>query len=183
VNEQILASSYVSYCESLLALKRSGDWKAWFESWDEYVKARWGLSKSRAKQICAFIKMRQLFHEETFGFGWLPETPEQVKSILALPQKQWLETWELVLNDNALPISPQNVDSTLERFHIYPHKKLSPEALKAIRVRRAAKTMAEMNNGAELVAEIGGRALGTNWQRAVAVVIEADEARMNEAVK
>lgn len=178
MNEQLLGSAYVSYCESLLALKRSGDWKAWFESWDEYVKARWGLSKSRAKLLCAFIKLRTLLEAELFGT--LPETPEQVKSILALPQKQWLETWELVINDNKLPISPQNVDSTLERFHIYPHKKLSPEAVKAIRVRRAAKTLASMNNGTELVAEIGGRALGKNWNKAVEVIIEADQARLDE---
>lgn len=180
MNEQILESNYVAYCESLYGLRRGGEWKAWHETWDGYVRERWGLSKSRAKLICAFIKMRSMLHDQTFGFGTLPQTPEQVKSILALPQKQWLETWDLVLNDNKPPISPGNVDSTLQRFHIFPHKKLSPEALKAIRVRRAAKVMAEMSNGTELVDEIGGRALGKNWVKAVEVVIDADQARLNE---
>jgi hypothetical protein len=111
----------------------------------------------------------------------LPSTPEQVKEILALPQKDWLETWTLVLQDNSLPIRPANVESTMQRFHIYAHKTLSPEAKKAIRVRRAAKTMAEMQDGVKLVNEIGGRALGKNWNKAVEVVIDADQERMNEA--
>jgi hypothetical protein len=113
-------------------------------------------------------------------YAVLPETPEQVKELLALPQKQWLETWDLVLDDNQPPILPRNVESTLQRFAIFAHKKLSPEALKAIRVRRAAKTMAEMKSGTELVSEIGGRALGVNWTKAVEVVIDADQARLNE---
>lgn len=173
-----MVSAYVGFCESLLGLRKSGDWKDWHETWEDYVRVRWGLSKSRAKLVCDFAKFRQMCEAEMMST--LPDTPEQVKDLLALPQKQWLDTWELVLNDNKPPIRPQNVESTMQRFHIYAHKSLSPEAKKAIRVRRAAKTMAEMNDGEKLVAEIGGKALGKNWQKAVEVVIDADQARMNE---
>lgn len=179
MNEALLTSYYVSYCETLLAIRKSGDWKDWHPSWDDYVQRRWSLSKSRAKLLCQFAQFRNMALEETFGT--LPETPEQVKSILGLPQKLWIETWDLVISDNPrLPITAQNVESTLQRFGIYAHKTLSPEAKKAIRVRRAAKTMAEMSDGEKLVNEIGGKALGKNWTKAVEVVIDADQERMNQ---
>ena len=178
MNEELMTSSYVTYCLNLLALRKSADWKAWHESWEEYVKVRWGLSKSRAKLLCDFGKFRGMCEEE--GYGVLPQTPEQVKELLALPQKQWLETWELVLSYCKPPITPQNVGSVMQHCGVYAHKKLKPEVVKAIRVRRAAKTMAEMNNGTELVGEIGGKALGKNWNKAVEVVIDADQARLNE---
>jgi len=178
MNEDLMVSAYVGYCENLLALRKSGDWKAWHETWDEYVRVRLGLSKSRAKLVCDFAKFRAMLDSELFATR--PETPEQVKGILALPQKQWIDTWELVLNVCKPPVTAQNVESAMVHFHIYAHKSLSPEALKAIRVRRAAKTMAEMKDGTELVGEIGGRALGKNWNKAVEVVIDADQARLNE---
>lgn len=179
MNEEMLSAAYVSYCETLLAIRKSGDWKDWHDTWDDYVQRRWSMSKSRAKLLCDFAKFRNMALDELFGT--LPESPEQVKSILALPQKRWLEVWELVIGDNKLPITAANVESTMLRFHIYAHKKLSPEAVKAIRVRRAAKTMAEMNDGTQLVGEIGGKALGKNWTKAVEVVIDADQARLNGA--
>lgn len=177
MNEQLLEGAYVTYCQTLLAVRKSGDWKAWYDDWSEYVKKRWGLSKSRAKVLCDFAQFRAMCESELFGT--LPETPEQVKALLALPKKRWLETWELILSVCKSPILQQNVESAMEHFGIYANKKLAPEALKAIRVRRAAKTIAEMGDGAQLVGEIGGRALGKNWDKAVEVVIEADQARMN----
>jgi hypothetical protein len=177
MNEQLLEASYVAYCENLLALRKSGDWKAWHETWEEYAKSRWGLSKARWKLLCAFVKLRAMCEAELLAT--LPESPEQVKGLLALPQKQWLDTWELVLNYCVPPVLPQNVVSAMEHFHIYAHKTLPPEVLKAIRVRRAAKTMAEMNDGTKLVGEIGGKALGKNWNKAVEVVIDADNERRN----
>lgn len=178
MNEELMVSSYVTYCQNLLALRKSGDWKDWHETWDGYVKERWGLSKTRAKLVCGFAKFRAMCEAELFGT--LPETPEQVKELLALPQKQWIEVWELVLSVCTFPIRPQNVESAMQHFGIYAHKTLSPEALKAIRVRRAAKTMAEMGSGAAVVSEIGGKALGKNWNKAVEFVIDADQERQNE---
>lgn len=178
MNEELMIGEYVRYCESLLALRKSRDWSEWYETWDDYVSKRWGMSKSRAKLLCDFAKFRAMCVEQQYTT--LPDTPEQVKALLALPQKQWLETWELVLSVAPPPVLPQNVESAMEHFGIFAHKKLSPEALKAIRVRRAAKTMAEMSDGASLVAEIGGKALGKNWSKAVEVVIDADQARLNE---
>lgn len=178
MNERLMVGSYVGYCENLLALRKSCDWKAWHETWDEYTRVRWGLSKSRAKLVCDFAKFRGMLESELFSA--LPDTPEQVKPLLALPQKQWCDTWELVLNYCKPPVLPQNVESAMQHFHIYAHKTLSPEAVKAIRVRRAAKTMAEMSDGTKLVGEIGGKALGKNWNKAVEVVIDADQARLNE---
>jgi hypothetical protein len=173
-----MVTEYVRYCDSLLALRKSGDWKSWHDSWEEYVSSRWGLSKTRAKLLCNFAKFRQLLEAELFGT--LPETPEQVKAVLALPQKQWVETWELVLAFCSLPIRPSNVEAALQHFHIYANKRVPPDVLKAQRVRRAAKTLAGMENGEQLVAEIGGNGLGKNWEKAVEVVIDAHQAKLNE---
>jgi hypothetical protein len=178
MNEQMLVAGYVTYCETLLAIRHSGDWKDWCSTWNEYVVQRWSISKSRAKTLCDFAKFRRMALDEMFHT--LPETPENVKPILALPQKQWLDVWQLVIDcADSKPINAQHCESTMLRFHIYANKNLSPEAAKAIKVRRAAKTMAEMNNGTELVNEIGGRALGKNWTKAVEVVIDADQARLD----
>lgn len=179
MNEQLMTESYATYCQNLLALRKSGDWKAWHSTWDDYVSSRWGISKTRAKLLCGFAKFRELAEEALFGT--LPETPEQVRAVLALPQKQWLETWELVLSVVTLPIRPANVESAMQHFHIYANKRVPPDVLKAMRVRRAAKTLAGMESGEQLVSEIGARALGKNWNKAVEVVIDADQARLNVA--
>lgn len=182
MNESLMVNDYVRYCDSLLALRKSGDWKSWHDTWEDYVSSRWGLSKTRAKLLCNFAKFRQLLEAELFGT--LPETPEQVKAILALPQKQWVETWELVVSFCSLPLRPGNIEAALQHFHIYANKRPSPEALKAIRVRRAAKTLADMQSGEQLVQEIGAKALGKNWSKAVEVVIDADQTRLtNERAK
>jgi hypothetical protein len=177
MNEHFLEERYVAYCEELAALRKSGDWKAWHDDWDHYCKVRWGLSKSRAKLICAFAKFRDLAKNQLFHT--LPETPEQVKAILALPQKDWLETWELVCNYCELPITPQNVEACLEHFKIFGKKKIPPDILKGIRLRRAAKTVAQFEDGEKLASELGPRGLGKNWDQAVRVVIDADNEKRN----
>jgi hypothetical protein len=177
-SEAMLESAYATYCQTLCSLRKSGEWKAWHEDWSEYCKQRWGLSKSRAKALAHFAKFRDMCEAELFGT--LPETPEQVKPIMALPQKKWLETWEMVLGVCKFPITPQNVESALQHFGIYANKRLSPEARKAIRLRRAAKTMAEAGEGSAVVSQIGGRALGKRWDAAVKFVIDADQERMNQ---
>lgn len=181
MNDQILVSCYVDYCETLLAIRKSGDWKEWHETWDAYVADRWGLSKSRAKLLCNFARFRQLCEKESTGA--LPETPESVKTILALPQKAWLETWELVTNYCKPPITAQNIAACLEHFKIFAHKRVPPEVLKAIQVRRAAKTLANMGDGEQLVQQIGANGLGAKWNEAVRVVIDADQERMNQLAK
>lgn len=181
MNEQLLASYYVSMAETLLAIRKSRDWDASCADFYDYAAKRWSLSKSRAKLLCDFAVFREMCHVELYST--LPETPEAVKSLLALPKKQWLEVWELVVNYCKPPITSAAVDATMQHFRIFANKKLSPEALKAIRVRRAAKVMAEMKDGEQLVSEIGGRALGKNWGKAVEVVISADQARLNEQTR
>lgn len=177
MNEELMVSEYVRYCDSLLALRKSGDWKDWHDTWEEYAQSRWGLSKTRSKMLCDFAKFRALCVEH--GSAFLPNTPEQVKAVLALPQKQWLETWELVLAYVSFPIRPANVEAAMQHFHIYANKRIPPDVLKAQRVRRAAKTLAGMESGEKLVEEIGARGLGKNWGKAVEVVIDADQARLN----
>lgn len=177
MNEQLLENAYAAYCQELFALRKSGDWKAWHDDWADYVKKRWGLSKSRAKLLCDFAQFRGMCEAELFGT--LPETPEQVKALLALPKKRWLETWEMILSICKLPILPQNVESAMEHFGIYANKKLPPDALKAIRVRRASKTLADVGSGEQLVQDIGPRALGKHFDKAVEVVIDAHQARLN----
>jgi hypothetical protein len=179
MNEQLLTGSLIAYCETVLAIKREGSWKRQFKTFEQYALARWGLSKPRASLLCNFVRLRGLLKDELFGL--LPETPEQVKALVRLPRVKWAEAWQFVLDDNGRPpITPQNVESTLSRFGLSGHKVLSPEAKKAIRLRRAAKVIADCEDGTQLVQEIGARGLGKNWDSAVRVTIEADQARMDQ---
>jgi hypothetical protein len=178
MNERALADSYAIVCDTLRAIRKSGEWKDWCESWEEYVAKRWSITKSRAKLLCDFAKFREMALREMFGT--LPETPEQVKPILALPHRLWLEVWQLCIDYADGVITAKHCEGVMMHFGINARRRLSPEALKAIRVRRAAKTMADMRNGEQLVSEIGAQSLGSNWERAVEVVIDADQARMNE---
>lgn len=179
MTELLLTGSLIAYCENLIAIRRDGNWKRQHKTFESYALDRWGLSKARSSLLCNFVRLRGLLKDELFGL--LPETPEQVRTLVKLPRIKWAEAWQFVLDDNGKPpITPQNVESTLSRFGLGRHKILSPEAKKAIRVRRAAKVIAECEDGAKLVGEIGARALGKSWEKAVEVVIDADTARMNE---
>jgi hypothetical protein len=177
VNEGFLIGAYVTYCTTLLAIRHSGEWREWADTWDEYVRDRWSLSKSRAKLLCSFAAFRLLCEKKEVRR--LPDTPEQCKPLLALPKKQWLETWELVVDTADGPINAQHVESTMRRFRIFARKGIPPDVQAGIRVRRAAKTMAEFGDGERLVETVGERGLGNDWKDAVRVTIDADQARMN----
>lgn len=183
MNADLLTQSYRDYCETLLAIRRSGEWKEHATTFDDYAKLRWSLSKTRAKLLCDFAKLIGLCRKEGLP---LPDTPENVKPLLSLAQKHWLDVWRLVLdctgasmNGGPKIINAASVQAVMDRFGIVAHKKLPEHVLKGQRVRRAAKTMAEIGDGEALVGQVGKRGLGKYWDDGVRVVIEADQARMD----
>lgn len=176
MNEQLLASHYERMCETLWAIKKSGDWKATCSSFDIYVSRRWSLSKTRAKLLCNFAEFVADCRKEYLR---IPDAPENVKPILALAKKHWLDAWRLCVHYADGPINADHCEATLDHFGMYARKKLPPHVLNGQRVRRAAKTMAEFEDGEKLVTQIGADGLGRKWDDAVRVVIDADQARMN----
>lgn len=177
MNDDLLTEGYHQYCDTLLAIRRSGEWKDHAPSFDDYAQKRWSLSKTRAKLLCNFAKFVAMCREHRIE---LPETPENVKPILGLAQKYWLDVWRLVLDSNgSAMVNAANVQAVMDRFGILAQRKLPQHVLNGQRVRRAAKTMAEFGDGEQLVEQVGKRALGKHWQDGVRVTIEADQARMD----
>lgn len=178
MNEPLFSAAYHSLCENLLAIRRSGDWKSEASDFDSYVKARYSLSKTRAKLFCNFAIFTKLCREAGMD---LPETPDNVEPVLKLAQKRWLEVWELILAyaPDMRALNAQHCKSVMDHFGVLTNKRIPPHVLKGMRVRRASKVLAELGDGEQLVSEIGAKGLGKHWDESVRVVIDADQARMD----
>ena len=177
MNEQLLETSYVNYCETLLAIRKSREWSVWALTWEEYVTKRLSMSKTRAKLLCDVAKFRAMCRAELFTI--LPETPENVRPILSLPQKAWIEIWELVVSCATGPINAKHCEAVMQRFNVYSRKKIPPDVLAGMRLRRAAKTMAGFEDGEKVAGQVGKNGFGKIWDDAVRVTIDADQAKRN----
>ena len=94
MSQALLTSSYLSYCENLHSIHHNSWYKPEFESFDAFA-ASLSLSKARAKLIINFVNFRLMAENEGMR---MPTSPEQVRSLLSMPRKRWLEIWELVLD-------------------------------------------------------------------------------------
>ena len=176
LNEDLLRCSYHQMCDHMLVIQKLGDWKHKFSSFGEYAEYRWSLSKTRAKLFTDFAKFCRKVEAE----GWkLPDTPDNIQPVLNLPQKRWVEAWELCLAHANGTINKKHCLATLDHYGLIARRKIPPHILKARQVRKAAETMAGFEDGEKLVDDIGPKALGKNWDKAVAVTIDADQARMD----
>lgn len=175
---KMMLESYVSYCEGMVELRRRGEWKQHAATFAEYAAARFSLSKTRVELICKFVALRR--DAQAAGLA-LPETPEQVAPLLALPRKRWLEAWELVLDVSGGEVTARTIQGVFERFGICVRRRVPPHILRGIRVRRAAKALAAEADGEALALELGRRGLGRHWDDAVRVVIDADQTVRTEA--
>jgi len=174
MNEQFFASANLQMCEHLAAIRKSGDWHHYAASFDVYVQLRWSLSKTRAKLLCDFAKFCKMVGQEKLK---IPGSPENVRPILMLPQKRWLEIWAICINYADGPINAKHCTATMEQFGFIARKKIPEKILNSRRVRHAAKTMAQFKDGEALVEQVGVKGLGGDWDMAVRVTIDADQAK------
>ncbi len=177
MNEALLASCYLQLCDHLLAIRKSGDWREYAPSFDYYVQRRWSLSKTRAKLLCDFSKFCAMSRDE---FLRIPDAPENIKPILSLPHKEWMFTWKLVLSQNDGHINHKNCTAVMEFYGIGIRRRIPAEVLQGRKVRKAAKILAEIPDGEKVVEEIGVPALGGDWDMAVRVAIDMDQAKMDK---
>jgi hypothetical protein len=108
----------------------------------------------------------------------MPASPDVIAPLLKLPQGRWMDTWRMCIDYDVR--TAKSMTALFENFGIGGNKRTPQWVINGNRVRKAAKTLAEFGDGGQLVDEIGAKSLGRNWEKAVAVVISADEARMDE---
>lgn len=183
MDEQLLRDAIHDYCATLLAIARS--FKKRTEFFDHATKS-YSLSKTRAGLYLNFAE----FHTMCRDANMLnPSHPDSVAPILALPKKQWLEVWKMVLDCGQLPTTGRycgqlpnayGVKAVLDRFNISP-KRIPKHILERKKVQRAAQTLAEVKDGEALADRVGFHGFGRHWGDAVNVVIEADQRRMDLA--
>ena len=178
MNEQLLESSILQMCEHLRAIRKSGDWRSDTATFAEYAQDHWSLSKTRAKLMCDFATFASMVRSENLH---MPRSPECVKPILELAQKYWLDVWRICLQySDGRPINAKYCLATMDQFGFVARKRIPDKILKGRKVRRAAKTLAEIEDGEALVDEIGPSGLGHDWDMAVRVAIDADQAKRNK---
>jgi hypothetical protein len=91
-----------------------------------------------------------------------------------------VEIWELVVSCATGPINAKHCEAVMQRFNVYSRKKIPPDVLAGMRLRRAAKTMAGFEDGETVADQIGKDGFGKHWSDAVRVTIEADQRRMDK---
>lgn len=173
-----MAIAWQQLCETLLAIRKSREWAPEFISFEAYVVGRWALSKTRAKLFCDFAKFCAMARAEYLP---LPISPDTVTPVLRLQQSRWMEVWAICSSYDAK--TKNEIQSLLAHLGIGNSKRIPQYILNGRRVRKAAETLAEFNDGEKLVDEIGPDALGKNWDEAVRVTIDADQAKMDETRK
>lgn len=110
----------------------------------------------------------------------LPDSPENIAPLLGLPQKRWMDVWQMYRQFATGPTTASSCQAFLDHFGQGRRKKIPLHILHGKQVRKAAETLASLGDGEALVEEIGPRGLGSKWDEAVRTVIDADQARMNK---
>jgi len=179
MNEQLMAAAWQQVCDNVKSLRKSDGWRGSHADFNSYVKARWSLSKTRAKLYCDFSTFSAMCRAEHLH---IPDSPDNVKPILELAQKHWIDTWILCIDkaDGSLTLSHKHIKSVLDYYGIGIKRRVPASILKARKVRAAAKTMADIGDGEALVDEIGVTGLGHDWDLGVKVTIDADQAKMDK---
>lgn len=177
MSDQLLAAAWEQVCTNLWAIRQSRAWMLESASWEAYCRKRWSLTKTQAKLYVNFAKFCTMCRE---AYLPVPESPDNVKPILALTHKRWLSTWKICLDYSDGPVNASHCDATMQQFSIISRKRIPAKVLESKRVQKAAEIMASFGDGERLVDQVGVNGLGTKWKDGVRVTIEADEAAMSE---
>ena len=177
MSEELLIASFEQVCQNLLAIRKERDWVGSYTSFDDYLKLRWSLSKTRGKLFCSFALFSNMAREAGVR---MPDTPDNIAPLLNLPQKQWLDAWEMVCAHHKGYINAVGVLSTLDFYGLGVRRRVPAKILKARKIQAAARTLAHEHDGEKLVEDIGAKGLGHDWDMAVKVVIDADQAKMDK---
>ena len=178
MSESLLAAAWVQVADNMLAIRRAGDWRRDAASFDVYVAKRWSISKTRAKMLCNFATFCSMARGE---FLRIPDSPDNIKPILDVAKKRWMDSWRICLDHAGDQlINAEHCKATMEYYGMGVRHKVPPKVLKGQRIRRATKTIAGMEDGTELVNDVGVGGLGHDWDVAMEVMIDADQAKMND---
>lgn len=175
MTESLIGAAWLQLCGHLLSVRRTGSWKAHASSFDLYVQQRWSLSKTRAKLMCDFAKFCSLARENLLR---IPDSPDNIKPVLELPHRRWMDAWRVCVNYAEGPINAAHCQATLSQFGFIVRKRLPEHVLNGQRLRKAAKSLANLGDGEKVAEQLGPRGFGKDWDKAVEVVIDADQTKM-----
>lgn len=183
MNEQLLTAAWCQVCDNILSLRKSDAWRGSHASFNDYADEVWNLSKTRAKLFCDFSMFSAMCREDHLR---QPAAPDVVSAILSLlPKKEWLFTWQLcierALDDGDMSkLTAKHIRGVMDFYGIGIRRRIPENVLKGRKVRAAAKTLAEIGDGEQLVEDIGVTGLGHDWDMGVRVAIDADQAKMDK---
>ena len=166
MNDDFISGAWQTLCDGYVAERK--------QHGEAYVMSRWSLSKSRLNLFTKFSKFCRMCRDEGLA---APLSPDIAAPVLRLPQKRWMDTWNMCYQRSA--DTAQSIQSLMDHVGINTRKRPPDHVVKRNRVRKASQTLAEIGDGEALVDQIGPHGLGKQWPDAVRVVIDADQARMD----
>jgi hypothetical protein len=162
MNDEFIADAWLNLCTLIHVETRKTS--------REFVQRRWGLSKTRVKRYCDFVKFCKLCRENNLP---QPNSPDVIDVILRKKQSLWLDYWAMCVQQDAR--TPGAIE------HIVPARSNAPsvQAREKMALARAAKNLNSISDGSELAHRLGPKAFPKDWENALRNAIDADQERMN----
>lgn len=114
-------STFVSVGAALTEIRELALYKAQFDSFDTYLRERWGFSKQRAHQICSAAIVSRILRDAPTKSGEprdvMPTNERQVRALSDVPEEHIPHVWDAAV-DAAGGRVPTNreVESAVKRF-------------------------------------------------------------------
>jgi hypothetical protein len=91
-----------------------------------------------------------------------------------------MNAWLLCVDySDGKPINASHCQATMDHFGIIANRRIPEHVLRKNRVQKAAGALAAFGDGEKLADEIGVNGFGKDWSKAVDVVMDAEQERMN----
>ena len=175
MDEELLESLWLQLADQIRVIRDSRQWIGEGGTWDVYCRNRWSISKSRANLLYKFSKFAAMVRETDLP---APSSPDNVAPILQLTQKRWVDCYRYCVNFNRPEsLNAERCKAAIEHAGVSIRRRVPPHVLKSSRVKKCAETLAALEDGEKLVEEIGANGFGDAWDKAVKIVIDADQKR------
>jgi vancomycin resistance protein YoaR len=120
VNEDIISKAQSGFLDVGKALKAIHDQEQFravgFDDFEAYCLKKWGYSQNYSNRLIAAYSCHELLKKELASPGeQLPTNEYQLRSLVVLPENEWVKTWKQVLANAAdKPITGEMVKAAVE---------------------------------------------------------------------